>query len=449
MTRVAIVGGGLAGLAAAVRLSDRGFCPDVFEARRQLGGRAGSFLDPATDDWIDHCQHVGMGCCTRLLELCARVGQGDFFRRDKTLHFLVPDGRHFPFQAVEWLPAPLHLAPAFWRLGYLTWRQRLAIARTLRRLVNLPATESLDRQSAESWLRGQGEGDDSLTRFWTVVLVSALSETLDQVSLAAARQVFVDGFCATRDAYHILVPRRPLGELSRAIGEWLRNRGVRVHCETPVDRVLGDARGVRGLEVAVAGESSRIQPYDAVLLAVPWHRVTSLLEPTLGDALPMWNSLREFHSAAITSLHLWWDRPLTDLPHAVLVDRLSQWVFRHSSESLPGCDTEHYYQVVISASHRHEANTAAATCAAVVEELRAVWPAARDAQLLRWRSLTQPRAVFSPRPGLESLRPDQRTPVPGLLLAGDWTRTGWPATMEGAIRSGEAAAKAIEIPVRK
>ncbi len=133
----------------------------------------------------------------------------------------------------------------------------------------------------------------------------------------------------------------------------------------------------------------------------------------------------------------------------MLVDRLSQWVFRHSSERSPGSDTEHYYQVVISASHRHEANTAAATCAAVVEELRAVWPAARDAQLLRWRSLTQPHAVFSPRPGLESHRPDQRTPVPGLLLAGDWTRTGWPATMEGAIRSGEAAAKAIEIPVRK
>ena len=449
--RVAVIGGGLAGLAAAVRLVERGVNVELFESRGRLGGRAGSFHDRDSAAWVDHCQHVGMGCCHRLLALCATIGRPEFFRRDRCLWFVDPLGRVFPFHGQRGWPAPLHLAPAFVGLGFLGWRERWSIARALLALAYLPHSPELDDTSVAQWLRRRGMSDLAIRRFWSVVLVSALSETLEGISLAAARKVFVDGFLSTNDAYELLIPAFPLDELSESIGAWLEARGARIHRGATVQRLVGDAQSVTGIVVdGAAGET--LHPVTKVVVAVPWHRVPSLARTAAFAAKlePMFQRLEQFEPAAITSVHVWFDRPLMAYPHAVLVDRLSHWVFRHDLASVaaqtaapPTSHAEHYYQAVISATHRDAPRSGDDWTAEVLADLRAVFPAAREARLLRSRVVTQPRAVFRPRPGLGRHRPLAGTPVAGLVLAGDWIDTGWPATMEGAIRGGELAAHAV------
>lgn len=441
--QVAIVGGGLAGLAAAVRLTQAGVPADVYESRQCLGGRAGSFLDPATDTWVDHCQHVGMGCCSQLIDLCSTIGQSEFFRRDTNLYFVGPTGETTRFSGTPWLPAPLHLTSAFLRLPYLNLRQKWRIAQNLRRLVSLPNSAETDELSAESWLSRHGEEARSLDLFWSVVAVSALSESLDHVSLAALRKVFRDGFLSSRTAYHVLIPQRPLGELSDAIAHWLQQRGSRVFRGAMVERVAGDSQGVTGLRLRELNRPEDVLNYRQVILAVPWHRLRDLFDPSLAEELPALCQLDSFQSASIASVHLWWDRLLVDLPHAVLLERLSQWLFYHGEERSSLGEKTHHYQVVVSASHRVAKSDKEKILQTVIDELRAVWPRAAEGRVVHQRLLVQPHAVFSPLPGLERIRPDQRTPVPGLYWAGDWTRTGWPATMEGAIRSGELAAAAL------
>jgi squalene-associated FAD-dependent desaturase len=464
--RVAIIGGGLAGLAAAVALSGRGLHIALFEAKRRLGGRAGSYLDRESGELIDHCQHVAMGCCTNYLDFCQRTGIADLFDRHKTLYFFGPDGRRSDFRPSRWLPAPLHLLPALVGLKHLTFGDKLAIARATLRLIRTPkgsgvlGGNSLEKKGSVSppktpdplssdpvvldWLHKQRQPERAIERFWQVVLVSALGESLDRASLAAARKVFLDGFIAHPGACHVLVPKVPLGELYDVrVAHWLQARGVAIRLESPVEQILGDAEDNA---VGIRLDGGKELPFDHVILAVPWRRAADLLSASLLDRAPLLAQARLLASAPITGVHLWLDRPITDLPHAVLVGRLSQWVFRRTdlqSVVTGRIANPSYYQVVISASHDLAGREREAIRDEVLDDLRAIFPAAGAANLLRWQMITEQEAVFSYRPGLDEVRPRQTTPVPNLVLAGDWTRTGWPATMEGAVRSGYLAAEAI------
>jgi hypothetical protein len=187
-----------------------------------------------------------------------------------------------------------------------------------------------------------------------------------------------------------------------------------------------------------------LHAFDFVILAVPWRRVGELLPANLRSAVDPDSRLDSIGAAPIAAVHLWFDRPLTDLPHAVLVGRLAQWVFAGGAAGRASPEGgEHYYQVVISASHDLAGRQRQDIVDEVLADLRAVFPRASEARLLRWQLVSQPEAVFSARPGLDAIRPAQETPVARLLLAGDWTRTGWPATMESAVRSGYLAAEAL------
>ena len=433
---VAVVGGGLAGLAAAVRLAEQGLHVEVFEARPRLGGRAASFRDPKSGMLVDRCQHVSMRCCTALADLCRRTGMADCFQRHRRLHFFGPDGTRCDFAAAWWLPAPLHLLPALLRLKYLCLRDRLGIARAMFRLARDQTGKVDETTTVGAWLRAQGQSEAAIAGFWSVVLRNALAETVDRASLAAARKVFVDGFLASRRAYELELPTMPLAELfDHRLGDWLTNRGVTVHRGCRVRRIDGDGRRAAGL---VLGDGSQ-REFDFFVLAVPWHRVSKLLSSPILEAIPALGDLSQIQPVPITAIHLWFDRPITDLPHAVLVGRLGQWVFR--DEEIARQARPLHYQVVISGSGELNQRRREEVLAQVRSELEAIWPAARAAQLVRWRMVTEPAAVFSMRPGIQRLRPPQQTPVANLALAGDWTATGWPATMEGAVRSGNSAAE--------
>jgi squalene-associated FAD-dependent desaturase len=400
---------------------------ELYEARRRLGGRAGSYLDRESGELVDHCQHVAMGCCTNYLDFCRRTGIAELLRRHRTLHFFGPDGRRSDFRASRWLPAPLHLAPALVGLKYLSLSEKLAISRAIVRLIRMPPTDTPGSPTVLEWLRQQYHPLRAIERFWQVVLVSSLGESLDRASLAAARKVLLDGFAAHREAADVFVPQVSLGELYDRVADWLRGQGVAVHLETPVRQV-----GEQCIELA---DGSR-RAYQCIIVAAAWRRAAGLFAPDVRRRMPGVEAASEFASAPITGVHLWFDRPINDLPHAVLVGRLSQWVFARTS-------SPHYYQVISSASHDLAGRERQSVVDEVLADLKTVFAAASDAKLLRWQLITEHDAVFSVRPGLSQQRPPQVTPVPGLFLAGDWTATGWPATMEGAVRSGYLAAEGV------
>ena len=431
---VVVIGGGLAGLAACVAACDRGLRVEWFERRKMLGGRACSLREPKTEELIDHCQHVSMGCCTALADFRRRTGIADSFIRQKRLNFLGPDGKRYNIAASRWLPAPLHLLPGLMRLRYLSLGERWSIAGVMRHL----ARETTDdRETIGTWLRRHGQSQRAIDRFWSVVLLGALAESADRASLAAARKVFVDAFLASRNGYELEIPTLPLSEIfDRRVGAWLAEHNVVVHRATRIKRIEGE----RHRATAVVLPDGTRREFDFVIVAVPWQRVRSLFSETMLAVLPELQNVEKFQPAAITAVHLWFDRPITSVPHAALVGRLSQWFFGGGRTA-----SGYYCQVVISASRELLGCRSAEVVARVCDELREVFPDARDARLLHGRVVTQPSAVFSMTPGLDRFRPTQRTQVENLLLAGDWTATGWPGTMEGAVRSGYLAVEALPL----
>jgi squalene-associated FAD-dependent desaturase len=431
-SRVAIVGGGLAGLAAAVRLAEHGLSVEVFEARKALGGRAASYRDPVSGELIDHCQHVAMACCTNFHDFCARSGIADEFDRYDTLHFIGPDSKRSDLRASRWLPAPLHLATSLLRQGYLSWRERVRIGVALVQLAR--TNPAAVHGSIGDWLLIHGQSENAIARFWSVVLVSALGETVERAAFAPARKVFVDGFMGHREGYQIDVPRRSLRQLfNERVAQELERRGVIIHRNAPVEVVAESADRLSGIRLSSGAEL----PFDDVILALPWRRVFALVPPVWQTTLAALDVGEAIGASPITGVHLWFDRPLTALPHAVLVDRLSQWVFRREGAG------DHYYQVVISASRDVSQIPQPEFVAAVVAELQATFPAGAQAKLLSSKVVTEREAVFSYGVDTDELRPSQVTAVPHLFGAGDWTQTGWPSTLESAVRSGYLAAEGV------
>ena len=448
--RVLIVGGGLAGLAATVALAERGFPCTLVESRPRLGGRARSFHDPTTDSDIDNCQHVTLGCCTNFRAFCETTGLAEFFHRESELNFIGPDGRIDLFSAGS-LPAPLHLAGAFARLSYLTLADKIGLARGLKALAKQVNAHD-DAIPFSDWLMDHGQSENVIRRFWLVVLVSALSESLDRISVGHARKVFVDAFLAHRDGWAVDIPTVPLEKLyGGRLTDWLTSHGVQLRLGTTSERIEVENQHVSGIRMS----SKELVKADEYIAALPFYRIGSILPQSLARH-PDLAGIAQLQPAPITSIHLWFDRPITDLRHAVFVDRLCQWVFNRTAiaqtsnpagaANMPSEQAQqsgYYYQIVISASQGLATRSKDEIQREVLQELSAVWPETKEAKLLHSRQVTEHRAVFSPVPGVEDLRPQQQSPIPNLQLAGDWTKTGWPATMEGAVRSGYLAAENI------
>jgi squalene-associated FAD-dependent desaturase len=425
MTQSALViGGGLAGLAAASALAPRGFRVTVLESRNRLGGRAGSFTDAATGQVVDACQHVSMGCCTNFEHFCKTVGIDHFLAPQPTLYFMTPNRRVSRFRA-DRLPAPFHLARAFAAAHYLTIGEKLRIAWGLWRLIREPADAD---PPFRDWLLNHRQTERIIDRFWGLVLVSALNETVDRIGLHYARKVFRDGFLSHPRGFEVSVPAVPLGQLyGDELTAWFRRHDVDVRLNAAVSEIVETDGRVQGVRLR-NGETLTADIYVA---AVPFDRLLDLLP---GATEPYFTNLKHLEPSPITSVHLWWDRPIMRLPHAVLIDCLGQWVFNRG---------EHYVQVVVSAARSMRGLGNDEIQRRIVEELRSLFPDAASATLVRSRVVTEKTATFSAVPGVDRWRPGPESPIENLFVAGDWTATGWPATMEGAVRSGYAAAEAI------
>lgn len=425
MPRVIVVGGGLAGLAAAAALGESGFEVELFEARPVLGGRATSYPWSGPDEQprlIDNCQHILLRCCTNLLDFYARLGVADRIRFYREFYFLEPGGR-VSVLARGRLPAPWHFAGSFLGVKFLGSADKLAIVRALAAVRReYPQRAGLDRMTMLDWLKEKRQPARAVERFWRQVLVSAVNEELDRMAACYGLQVIRLGFLASAGGYEMGVPAVPLGELYRAEA-WRRWEQVHLRLRAPVERVLFDGKRAAGV---VSGGATATA--DFYILAVPFERLAALA-PELGLDFRGWE-----HSP-ITGIHLWFDRPVTDLPHATLLDRTIQWFFNKAGGR--------YLQVVVSASRNLIGLERGKVIGLARRELEEFLPLVGGARLEQAHVVKEVRATFSALPGIEGRRPPVVTAFENLMLAGDWTRTGWPPTMEGAVRSGYLAAETV------
>ena len=444
--KVAVVGGGLAGLAAGCALAESGYQVTLFERRPYLGGRASSYQHPGTGEVVDNCQHVLLGCCTNLIEFYHRIGAEDKIRWYERLTFLEPGGRASVIEP-SGLPAPLHTAPAFLRAACLNLPDKMAIAAGLAAL-----TPIMPHDTGESflhWLRRHGQTERAIERFWKTVLVSALNEQMDLISVPCAAQVVRESFLKSPAAGRMGVPTVPLTELYNAAGEYISARGGEVRLRSSVESFHAEFAGVKLLL------DSGQEAFDFAVLAVPFDVLSRML-PDTSAAEPLRQTLARFETSPITGIHLWFDRQITDLEHAVLLDRTIQWMFHKSklrqatssggSNGRAGRAPESngsYVELVVSSSKTLVEKSRNDITELALSELREFFPGARDAKLVKSAVIKEVHATYSPRPGIEIHRPQPETVWPRIFLAGDWTATGWPATMEGAVRSGYSAAQCV------
>jgi zeta-carotene desaturase len=438
---VAIAGGGLAGLAAACALSDAGFRVTLFEKRPFLGGRASSYEHPGTGEVVDNCQHVLFRICTNLVKFYEHIGVADQIRWFDQMNFIEPGGRVSVMKSSP-LPAPLHTAPSFLHFPFLSAADKLAISRAL-----IPLTLTVQRdngQSFQQWLDAHGQTKNAVARFWHPILISALSEDLDRISVSAAAQVVRESM-KTPTARHMGVPSLPLTDLYNAAGEYVRSHGGTLHFRCPVEGFSADGSQV---QVRMRSKEGAEETFDYLVLALPFDALESLL-PAETQSKAIREKISHFENSPITGIHLWFDRQISDLDHAVLLDRTIQWMF-HKSRLQPmraqgenGSGSGSYIELVVSSSKTLIDKSRAEIVDLALSEVREFFPAARDANLMKSTVIKEVNATYSPRPGIDAHRPTPVTPWPRVFLAGDWTATGWPATMEGAVRSGYLAAEAL------
>jgi zeta-carotene desaturase len=428
---VAIAGGGLAGLAAGCALAEAGYRVQLFERRPYLGGRASSYQHPGTGEVVDNCQHVLLGCCTNLLDLYKRSGVLEQVRWFENLNFMEPGGRR-SIIGPSFLPEPFHTSWSFLTASALSPADKAAVARAMLSLLHdIPD----DGKPFLNWLRAHGQTQRAIDRFWNVVLVSALNEDLDRVSTHYAALVFRESFLKSREAGRMGIPAVPLTDLYSAAGKYIEQLGGEVQLRSSVESFKADDSGVK---LCVGGKELFA---DFAVLALPFNALQQIL-PEDEKAGSLREMLERFESSPITGIHLWFDRKVTEMDHAVLLDRTIQWMFNKSR--LQGRNDEgSYLELVVSSSKTLVDKSRQEIIDLAIRELAEFFPDVAQAKLVKSTVIKEIHATYSPKPGVDEYRPGARSDWTRVFLAGDWTATGWPATMEGAVRGGYLAAEAL------
>jgi squalene-associated FAD-dependent desaturase len=442
---VVVVGAGVAGLNAAAALAATGANVTVLERRPYVGGRAYSYLHPALDEVVDS-QHVLVGCCANLMDFCNAAGLADKIRWYDRQTYLEPSTSSSAARASTIapaaLPSPLHYAPSFLTLATLRTADKLAIARGLAAFARGPAGS--DNESAAQWYHRTHQTPRAIRHLWEPLLLATLNDSAENCSMRYAAKVFYELFLKDRTGGRLGIPTVPLSNFYAAGADLVRARGGRMELRSSVEQLVQQSDG-RWL--LCSGNEAQSLLADSVILALPFEQTQKLIatmqlqpaydEETRAELLA---KIARFTSSPFISILLWYDRQITDLDHAWLLDSTIQWFFHKSRIRDYAPERGSYVELVIAGSKAELPMTREHILTPALAELERFFPEVRTARLIKSGILKEARATFSVTPGLDAFRPSQRTGWPGLYLAGDWTATDWPSTMEGAARSGRLAA---------
>jgi squalene-associated FAD-dependent desaturase len=444
---VVVLGGGLAGITAAIALAEQGNRVTLLEARPRLGGATTSFT--RGNLVIDNGQHVFLRCCTAYRGLLARLGvTGSVTLQDRfDVTVLSPGGRAALRRSG--LPGPLHMGRALAGYTHLSYAERLRVVPAALAMALLdPDRPDLDGKRLGDWLAARGQGERARRNLWDLFTVSSLNVAGDDANLALAATVVKTALLGAKDAADIGIPAVPLGDLhGRAAAELLGRLGAQVRLGAKAGAVEALPSG--GFLVRLAdhgqatGNGGDVVRADGVVLAVPPDAVGKLLPgaATNGQAANGAGPWGELGSSPIVNVHVVYDRRVTRLPFAAAVDSPVQWVFDRTGPS--GLREGQYLAVSLSAADRYVDVPAAQLEEEFLDALADLFPAVAQARVVDCFVTRERRATFRQEPGCGRLRPQAATGVPGLVLAGAWTDTGWPDTMEGAVRSGLNAAREL------
>jgi len=434
-----IIGGGLAGIAAAEAAAKYGCRVDLFERSGVLGGRVASLFEPTRQRWIDTGQHLILGCCTEVRALNNRLGLDRFFERSDTIPFATLKQQHWSLTASPLLPKRWQLLPSFLSMPLLPLMERLKTGRLLRKL----GSETLPDITIAEWFKQHRVSQNALNAFWLPLVLSSLSEMPDYISAKAVQKIIRDGFLAGREEMSIHLPTAPLRTIYHDVASAaLAERGVSLHFFKRLRRLHWEKLNADEPPTIVALEFSdnSVEEFDRYILAMPAFQLWKVLEASDLTCCAEQLGLERFEPGAITTVHLWLNQPVLQAGkrYCALSGGIGQFL------CVPNNAEKNYCTVVISAAHRllPETEMTMSGCKnlaqRIVEQLRTTFgiPAL---QLLHCRTTTSFDAIFSPKPEIYAKRPEAKGLFANGTIAGDWTQTGFPATMEGAVRSGLVA----------
>jgi squalene-associated FAD-dependent desaturase len=441
---VTVIGGGVAGMSAACALAEAGLRVQLVERRGYLGGRASSYLHPGVNEVIDNCQHVLFRCCTNLVGFYRRIGVEGRIHWTNEMTMIEPGGRRSRLGPFELgpirLPEPLHSAPSFLHAKAFSGADKMALGRAMRAMMR-PEAMVDSGESLGAWLRRHQQTEGALDRFWRLVIASALNADLDSIGVPYATKIIREGFLNSAEGGAMGMSTVPLSELYAGAQAYLEQRGSSVVFNANVDAAEWDE------ETSQWTLTTRHGPLmsDFLVLALPFEATANLLPhmPPSEDADALAAQIAQHEHWPICSVHLWFDREITALDHAVLLDRDLHWLYNKSRLQPGRAGNGNYVELVVSASRSFAELTREQAIAKAVAELTEFFPAAASAKLEKAVLVKEMRATFGVPPGIDAARPTSVSPWPRCFLAGDWTATGWPSTMESAARSGHLAAEAI------
>jgi zeta-carotene desaturase len=435
---VTVVGGGVAGMSAACALAQAGLRVQLVERRSYLGGRASSYRHPGVDEVIDNCQHVLFGCCTNLIGFYKRIGVDHRIHWTSEMTMIEPGGRRSPL-GPSWLPAPLHGLPKLMAAHAFTLADKLALGRAFAALMRPVPFDS--QEALGTWLRRHGQTEGAIERFWRLVIASALNADLDSIGLPYAAKVIRELFMNSAEAGSMGMSTVPLTELYAGAAEFLRQNGSSVLFNTNVESTEWDEETSQW---TLATRNGALMS-DLLVLALPFEATAKLLPhmPATDGADALAAQLERLEHWPICSVHLWFDREITTLEHAVLLDREIHWLYNKSRLQPWRKGNGSYVELVVSASRKFAELNREEAIALALRELGDFFPEMATAKLEKAALIKEVRATFGVPPGIDGARPHAQSPWPNCFLAGDWTATGWPSTMESAARSGHLAAEAV------
>jgi len=429
MKKVIVMGAGWAGVSAAVRLAQSGYQVTVLEQSKRLGGRASSFKDEKSGEVIDNGQHLFMGCYHAALDFLHTIGSLSKlkFQKNLTVNFVDRKARVFSLSCPP-LPAPFHLLAGLLSLKSLSWGERLATAKVRSAVARWTGNGELKGMTVDEWLKSLGQSERCRKYFWDFIAIAALNEQSSVAEAESLAVVLKEGFFASKEKSQLAIAETGLSNLLEPARAFIGERGGQILNDTLVSKIIMDKGSVSEI---LLRDGTRLSA-DHYVSALPFFVLENVLDDRTMKS-DFFSKIKNLESSPIFSISLWFDKNVFEREFYAMLDTHVQWLFNKGG----------YISLVISGAREHLGKSDQEILDISLQELEDCFPKIKGARLLRSLIQREKNATLSPKVGYTRFRLSQKTPIPNFFLCGDWTDTGYPATIESAVLSGEMAFKAL------